>query len=89
MDGKDSRQNAGLLGGPSRVITDKAVFGFHPESKKMIIHSIHPGNTLEDVVNTMGFEPIIPDHIPFTEPPSLEQLTIIREQIDPERMYLG
>ena len=89
LTGGESREKAGLYGGPSRLITDKAIFSFNPESKKMVIQSIHPGNTLEDVVNTMGFEPIIPDHIPFTEPPSNEQLTIIREQIDPKKMYLG
>ncbi len=89
LSGYESRKEAGLPGGPSRVITDKAIFSFDPESKKMMLHSIHPGNTLEDVVNTMGFEPIIPAQIPFTEPPSNEQLTIIREQIDPGKMYLG
>lgn len=89
LTGGESRQQAGLPGGPSRVITDKAIFGFHPESKRMMLISIHPGNTLDDVVNTMGFEPIVSTPIPFTEPPSKEQLGIIREQIDPERTYLG
>jgi glutaconate CoA-transferase subunit B len=50
---------------------------------------IHPGNTLEDVINTMGFAPIVPDNVPFTEPPTDEQLRIIREEIDPAKMYLG
>jgi glutaconate CoA-transferase, subunit B len=89
IDGGDSRAQAGLTGGPSRVITDKAIFGFHPESRLMSIQSIHPGNTLEDVVATMGFKPHIPDRIPFTEPPTPEQLRLIREEIDPERMYVG
>jgi len=89
LKGNDSRKQAGLCGGPSRVITDKAILGFDPESKKMVLLSIHPGNTLEDVVNTMGFEPIIPEKIPFTEPPSAEQLKMIREEIDPGKIYLG
>ena len=71
------------------MITDKAIFGFHPETKRMSIRSIHPGNTLEDVLATMGFDPDIPDPIPFTEPPAPEQLRLIREEIDPERMYVG
>jgi len=89
LTGAHSREEAGLTGGPSRVITDKAIFGFHPESKRMMLVSIHPGNTLEDVVNTMGFKPEIPSSIPFTEVPSSEQLRLIREQIDPKRMYMG
>ena len=50
-------EKAGLSGGPSRVITDRAVFGFHPETKKMMLISIHPGNTLDDVLATMDFRP--------------------------------
>ena len=89
VTGGDSRAKAGLSGGPSRVITDKAIFGFHPETKQMMVLTIHPGNTIEDVVGTMGFAPVVPQHVPFTEPPEKEQLRIIREVIDPRKMYMG
>jgi glutaconate CoA-transferase subunit B len=89
VTGGDSRAKAGLSGGPSRVITDKAIFGFHPETKQMMVISIHPGNTIEDVVGTMGFAPVVPKKVPFTEPPEKEQLRIIREVIDPRKMYMG
>jgi glutaconate CoA-transferase, subunit B len=89
ITGGDSREKAGLKGGPKRVITDKAIFGFHPETRQMMLLSIHPGNTLEDVLNTMGFTPVIPESVPFTEPPTAEQLRLIREVIDPKRMYMG
>ncbi len=89
ITGGDSRSRAGLSGGPSRVITDKAIFGFHPETRQMMLISIHPGNTLEDVLGTMGFAPVLPPEVPFTEPPSMEQLRLIREVIDPQRMYIG
>lgn len=89
IKGGDSRKKAGLDGGPGRVITDKAIYGFHPETKKMMLISIHPGNTLSDVTSTLGFRPKIPDQIPFTEPPTQEQLRLIREVIDPDSMYMG
>jgi glutaconate CoA-transferase subunit B len=89
VTGGESRAKAGLSGGPSRVITDKAIFGFHPETKQMMVISIHPGNTIEDVVGTMGFAPVVPKKVPFTEPPEKEQLRIIREVIDPRKMYMG
>jgi glutaconate CoA-transferase, subunit B len=89
VTGGDSRAKAGLSGGPSRVITDKAIFGFHPETKQMMVLTIHPGNTIEDVVGTMGFAPVVPKKVPFTEPPEKEQLRIIREVIDPRKMYMG
>jgi len=89
VNGGDSRKMAGLEGGPSRVITDKAIYGFHPETKKMMLISIHPGNTLKDVTSTLGFQPVVPSQVPYTEPPTSEQLRLIREEIDPERMYMG
>lgn len=89
VNGGDSRKMAGLDGGPSRVITDRAIYGFHPETKKMMLISIHPGNTLQDVTSTLGFEPVIPSRIPFTAPPTPEQLRLIREVIDPDKMYMG
>jgi len=89
VTGGESRAKAGLSGGPSRVITDKAIFGFHPETKQMMLMSIHPGNTIEDVVGTMGFAPVVPQHVPYTEPPEKEQLRLIREVIDPRKMYMG
>ena len=89
VTGGDSRAQAGLRGGPSRVITDKAIFGFHPETKQMMLMSIHPGCTLDDVVGTMGFAPVVPQHVPYTEPPTKDQVRLIRESIDPQRMYMG
>ena len=89
VTGGDSRAKAGLSGGPSRVITDKAIFGFHPETKQMMVISIHPGNTIEDVVGTMGFAPVVPQQVPYTEPPEKEQLRLIRDVIDPRKMYMG
>ncbi len=89
ITGGDSRAQAGLPGGPSRVITDKAIFGFHPETKQMTLMSIHPGNTLDDVLGTMSFAPIVPQRVPYTEPPTEDQVRLIREVIDPQRMYMG
>jgi acyl CoA:acetate/3-ketoacid CoA transferase beta subunit len=87
LRGGGDREAAGLQGEPSRVITDKAVFGFDPVSKRMRLESIHPGIALEDVLSNMAFQPIVPDDLPVTEPPTAEQVRLIREEIDPEGMY--
>jgi len=89
LDGGDSRVKAGLdPGGPWRVITDKAVFGFHPESKEMQILSLHPGAKLDEVLNEMSFRPVVPQNIPETERPSVDQVRLIREEIDPHHILL-
>ena len=89
LRGGGEREAAGLSGRPSHVITDKAIFDFDPESKRMRLVSIHPGITLEDVLANMNFQPVVPDDLPVTEPPSAEQIRLIREEIDPTGMYAG
>lgn len=89
LTGGNARAETGLRGGPSKVITDKAIFGFHPETHELVLHSVHPGVTLDEVRSTMGFVTPAPDPLPFTEPPTAKQLRIIREQIDPAHMYMG
>jgi glutaconate CoA-transferase subunit B len=89
LRGDGEREAAGLRGGPSRLITDKAIFGFDPVSKRMRLESVHPGTTVEDVVANMSFEPIVSGDVPTTEMPTAEQVHLIREEIDPEGMYSG
>jgi acyl CoA:acetate/3-ketoacid CoA transferase beta subunit len=89
LRGGGDREAAGLRGGPSRVITDKAIFDFDPESKRMRLISIHPGTARQEVLANMNFQPIVPDDLPITQPPTAEQIRLIREEIDPDGMYAG
>jgi acyl CoA:acetate/3-ketoacid CoA transferase beta subunit len=89
LRGNGGREAAGLRGGPSRVITDKAIFGFDPKSRRMKLESIHPGTTIEDVLENLSFQPIVPGDLPITEPPTAEQVRLIRLEIDPDGMYAG
>lgn len=89
LDGGTSRVEAGLHpGGPWRVITDRAIFGFHPATREMEVLSIHAGFTLDDVLAEMSFRPLAADTVPVTEPPTTEQVRLIREAIDPRRILL-
>lgn len=89
LRGNGGREAAGLRGGPSRVITDKAIFGFDPKSRRMRLESIHPGTTIKDVLENLSFQPIVPGDLPITEPPTAEQVRLIRQEIDPDGMYAG
>jgi len=89
LAGGSSRHDAGLAGGPRRVITDKAIFGFDPDTKRMRLESIHPGTTLDEVLANLGFRPLVPRDLPTTEPPTAEQVRLIRQEIDPKGMYTG
>jgi glutaconate CoA-transferase subunit B len=83
LDGPGARERAGLRGrGPSRVITDKAVFDFDPVTCRIRLQSIHPGVTPEELRASTGFPLEIPPEVPTTPPPTAEELAVIH-RIDP------
>lgn len=89
LSGGESRRQAGLgEGGPSLVVTDKAVFDFAEDTREMRLKSLHPGVKKDEVLAAMSFMPLIPETIPETEPPTAEELTFIRKDIDPKRILL-
>ena len=82
---KDARTKLGLPGGgPVGCMTPLCFMDFDEESKRMRLKSLHPGVTLEQVIENTGFELIIPDSVPETESPTENELQILRTRIDPE-----
>ena len=89
IDGDGSRGKAGLIfGGVSRVVTTLGVFGFEPESRRMRVEKLHPGVTLDTVRENTGFELLVADQVGIAEPPSSDELDMLRA-LDPERRFLG
>lgn len=87
LDGGDARDRLGLEGGPVLVISNLAVMDFHPRSKDMRLQSIHPGVDVEQVREATGFDLLMPaGQMPETQPPSQEQVRLIRDVIDPDGM---
>ena len=77
------RQELGIRGGgPDAVVTNLCVFDFDEVTKIMRLKSLHPGITLQDVLDNTGFEPVIPEKVEETLPPREEAIRIIRE-LDP------
>ena len=75
--------------GPYRVFTDKAVMDFQEESCRMRLHTLLPGYEVEDIVENTGFEVIIPDNVRRADPPTAEELRMLREDVDPQKIVLG
>lgn len=85
----DDRSRLGLPGGgPVNVFTDLCVWSFDSETKEMYVESIHPEVTREQVIDSVSFPFDLPQDIPTTDPPSAEELQLIREEIDPEGLFL-
>jgi len=66
-----------------RVISNLGVFDFATPDHLMRLASVHPGVSVDDVVQNTGFPLVIPDPLPQTRAPSQEELRLIREVIDP------
>lgn len=88
-DGPDGRKKLGLR--PDKIIrvfTDLAVLGFDDQTKLMKLESVHDGVTVDKVLENTGFEPIVPKKVPTTQPPTNEELDLLRRKIDPRRALL-
>ncbi len=89
LDGPDGRKKAGLPdGGPSCVITNMAIMGFDPETKRMVLNGCFQGVRKEDILDNMGFA-VDTSQATQIKPPSAEELSILRDKCDPQRLILG
>lgn len=91
LEGGDSRRRAGLPAGtgPYRIITDMAVMGFEKESRRMMVEALNPGCSREDVQENCGFQLLWSDNLQAAEPPTPEELRVLRDEIDPYRYLIG
>ncbi|MFC2033356.1 CoA-transferase [Chloroflexota bacterium] len=83
--GVDGRKKCGILtGGPRYVLTPLCIMDFEEQTKKMRLKSLHPGVTIDEVVQNTGFELVVPGDVPGTQPPTGEEIEILRTRIDRE-----
>jgi glutaconate CoA-transferase subunit B len=81
------RREQGWLGrGPSVVVTDLGIWRFGDDGR-MRLDSLHPGATLEEVRETVGWEPNIAAALEATPAPTAAELRLIREELDPGGAY--
>jgi glutaconate CoA-transferase subunit B len=69
------------------VVTDLGVYRFDDDTGEMFLASLHPGVKLRDVREASGWDVRVPDDTPITDPPTAEELRLIREDLDPEGVY--
>jgi glutaconate CoA-transferase, subunit B len=79
-EGAGWRRKVGLVrGGPSAVITTKAVLRFDDVSGEAYLATNHPGVPVEDVVANTGWKLKVASDVRETEPPNASELKAIRE----------
>lgn len=67
-----------------RVVSNLGVFDFGTPDGSMRLIAVHPGVTVDEVVENTGFALAIDGDVPETRLPSDAELALIRESIDPE-----
>jgi glutaconate CoA-transferase subunit B len=90
LTGPGARETAGLPKGtgPLAVVSTLALMDYDPETCWMRLKSLHPGVTVEMVKASTGFELIIPAQVGQNDPPSAEELRLLRQEIDPTGFYI-
>jgi glutaconate CoA-transferase subunit B len=92
LDGSPgAREREGLPRGtgPYRVVTSKALYGFDEATRKMKLLGVLQGRSVREVLDEMEFEPLRAERIEALEPPTAQELRILRQEIDPAGTVIG
>jgi glutaconate CoA-transferase subunit B len=97
----DFRTSAGFLGGraerdashlrgsgPQAVVTDIGILE-PDENGELALVALHPGKTVDDAKNNTGWDLKVSPRLRTTEYPTDQELRILREELDPQGIYLG
>jgi glutaconate CoA-transferase subunit B len=88
LGGRAEREAAGLRGaGMLVVVTDLGLME-PDESGEMVLTALHPGATAEQARTNTGWDLKVAPELRTTPPPSPEELRILRQELDPQGIYL-
>jgi glutaconate CoA-transferase subunit B len=86
---REQRLRAGVRGGgPAAVVTNLGIME-PDETGELVLAALHPGCTAEAAQANTGWPLRIAPALRTTEPPRADELRILREELDPQRIYLS
>ena len=77
-----SEANVYRPGGPIALVTNRCLFSF--ADGHFTLESVHPGHTVEEVIEHTGFDFSRPETVPETPAPSPDTLRLMREVVAPQ-----
>jgi glutaconate CoA-transferase subunit A len=77
------RLAAGYQPGEVKLVTNLGVFEMDPSARELVLVSIHPGHTVEEVQAATGFPLRRSPDLAQTPRPTREELSLIRREVDP------
>ncbi|NMC11275.1 MAG: CoA-transferase subunit beta [Chloroflexi bacterium] len=88
LGGRSEREAAKLRGaGPLAVVTDLGVME-PDENGELILTALHPGASVDQARENTGWDLKVASNLKTTKPLTVEELTILRNELDPDRIYL-
>jgi glutaconate CoA-transferase subunit B len=72
----------------AKVITDKGVLVRDAESGELLLAALYPGIETADVQAAVGWKLRSSSRVEHLEPPTNVELQLLREVLDPQRLYL-
>jgi len=89
LRGGNSRQETGFArGGPLAVVTNLGIMKFTEGSKAMYLAETYPGVSKEQVIANTGFDLDV-SQAKESQAPTEQELRVLREEVDPQRLILG
>lgn len=88
LNGRKERDAAKLRGqGPQAVVTNLGLL--EPDDNgELILTALHPNIEIEQVRDNTGWDLKVASQLRTTQPPTREELNILREDLDPGGIYL-
>ena len=88
LNGRGERESACLRGaGPQAVVTNLGILE-PDETGELILTALHPEIQVEQVRQNTGWELKTASELQVTDPPSSQEISILREELDPGGIYL-
>lgn len=85
-----SRRELGMPGaGPVKVVTDKAILEADQESGELVLAATYPGVSPDEVRAGVGWPLQTRPDLAAVSPPTDRELHLLREVLDPRRLYLS
>ncbi|MCC6930248.1 MAG: hypothetical protein IT359_14780 [Gemmatimonadaceae bacterium] len=84
-----SRAELGIPGaGPTRVITDKGILAANAETGELELAALYPGVSVDEVRRGVGWPLAVRATLDAVAPPGERELQLLREVLDPQRLFL-
>jgi len=77
-----------LGAGVTRVITDLGILARSGVGEELSLIAVHPGITVDQVRQATDWDLRVADALATIEPPTASELRLLREDVDPGRVYL-